>query len=533
MKALSSKNKKLITISAIFLLFLLPRTVSLGSDVANYDTRHWYPRMHNFVKAVKTGDWENTYQKYHPGVTLMWVSGFAEEVFETVAEIKLGRNLQYESKYFPLRHFIVKFPLVFLISILGTLCFWLIWKITNNLKYAFLFATFLSLEPFFLGISRFLHLSALTSMFGFASFLCLVAFRKLKQKKPLFFLSSILLGLSILTKVDGIVFGLANFIFLVTTHPKQVRLALPAGKPAYVVYLKQITGYILITLITMFVLWPALWVNPVGVVQHIWEEGFGGTAFSGTGGERLVPFHQLYYFEAFVLRSLPTTTILIPLAFVFLRGKKTKLKSVIKTTLIPLVIALVFLSLPNKTKDRYLVTFSPMLAILASFAFYKLLEKTSEHTKRLLVAGLVLMYTITFYRYHPSYSFYYNDLIGGPAGVERLGLTVKIRGEHYAPAALFLNKQTPEIHNRNVIFLDREQTISFAPFFQGQTYDLASAMPKSFQRANYFVVREKYLHRVPEVCQLIKEFGVRAPNPYTAVWVFDCGEEVDNSYKYD
>src|SRR3989338_9487575 len=73
-------------------------------------------------------------------------------------------------------------------------------------KFALIFSIVLSLEPFFLGVSRFLHLSALTAMFMFASFAVLLEHYITKRKDYRYFVfSAILLGLGILTKIDALI----------------------------------------------------------------------------------------------------------------------------------------------------------------------------------------------------------------------------------------------------------------------------------------------------------------------------------------
>jgi hypothetical protein len=41
----------------------------------------WYLRAVHFWDALLAGDWVQTYQQYHPGVTTMWLSGAALKLF--------------------------------------------------------------------------------------------------------------------------------------------------------------------------------------------------------------------------------------------------------------------------------------------------------------------------------------------------------------------------------------------------------------------------------------------------------------------
>src|SRR5690606_34726746 len=54
------------------LLLWLPRGLALDRFVA-VDERSWLTRSGNFYLALTQGDWHATFQRYHPGVTTMWL----------------------------------------------------------------------------------------------------------------------------------------------------------------------------------------------------------------------------------------------------------------------------------------------------------------------------------------------------------------------------------------------------------------------------------------------------------------------------
>ena len=157
-------NHKLLII--VFFIYLIPRLISLGADTSNYDASFWYPRMDNFTKNILEGDFQETYQKYHPGVTLLWLSGTSKYVFQELFELVLHFNPRFIPQQFIRLNAAAIFPLVFSISILGAVCYSLLSKITNK-KLALIFSIMLSLEPFFLGVSKFLHLSGLGGMLSY------------------------------------------------------------------------------------------------------------------------------------------------------------------------------------------------------------------------------------------------------------------------------------------------------------------------------------------------------------------------------
>ena len=697
-------NTERLLVLVAFIIFFIPRIVGLGWDITNYDERYWRPRMRNFVEAIEEGSWKETYQKYHPGVTLMWLSGFAEQSFDLVVEKAVGHSLRFQAKWYPWHHFVSKFPLIFCISILGALCFHLIRRFTNT-KFALIFTLLLSLEPFFLGTTRFLHLSGLTSMLMFTSFLLMythlhvsrhskLIMENPKSKKSLrfgalnfvgilsfgfwtfhkwvrrcvcsgaiyFVLSAVLLGLAVLTKMDGAIAGVASIvllffnIFYSFNPPKALSQvdyqkhsanggSVFFGSYRYKIIWKNLKNhrlwklfisrsviYGLITFLAFFALWPAMWFDPIGIIRKMISEGIYDTAFSSSGAAMILPWRWLYYFETFFLRSLPTTVILVglfPLFFFRRLGKRKKWNSnlgnchskrqrrislrckkffglrpqsdeeqpstfkyrslrfrrLIKAVLLYLFVVFAFFAFPEKTKDRYLIDFYPPLAVLAAFSLYRILElaaginfsvipKMSFRTwfgigvrnralknhenipfngtqgrqtlNRVQGGGIVQwfilgllasFYLLTIYRYHPVYSFYYNDIIGGAAGIEKLNLPIKHRGEYWAQAAQFINQDSVTRYldeptgNLNTVVPNREQVPSFKDYFKGKTYADSKFMPDGYH-AHYIAMRKEYLDQVPETCELIATFGPRAPWQYDQLYIFSCGRTVDNNYKF-
>src|SRR5262245_55603532 len=65
-----------VLLVALFLAAWLPRTVGLARFVT-IDERKWLARSANFYQAITHGDWANTFQREHPGVTVMWAGTLA------------------------------------------------------------------------------------------------------------------------------------------------------------------------------------------------------------------------------------------------------------------------------------------------------------------------------------------------------------------------------------------------------------------------------------------------------------------------
>jgi len=141
-------------------LFLLTRLPYLGQDSINPDAVNWHYRSEQFIDGLKAHQWERTYQYYHPGVTLMWIMGVAIEI---VRQIDPSLRV-YNQENFLFMHTVAKYAVVLVQLVLSLGLIWLSKKIFD-FKKAVLLVGFFSLEPFFIGNSRLLHMDVLLTLF--------------------------------------------------------------------------------------------------------------------------------------------------------------------------------------------------------------------------------------------------------------------------------------------------------------------------------------------------------------------------------
>ncbi len=66
----------------LFVLALLPRALALGDFVTIDEASKWFERAERFQQALLAGDYVNTNQTGHPGVTTMWL-GTAVMIIQT------------------------------------------------------------------------------------------------------------------------------------------------------------------------------------------------------------------------------------------------------------------------------------------------------------------------------------------------------------------------------------------------------------------------------------------------------------------
>lgn len=508
----------------VFLIYLLPRVIGLGADISDYDASYWHPRSENFVKHLFKGEYAETYQKYHPGVLLMWASGLTKWFFVEAFKTVFHYDPTYVPHQYPRFNFASKFPLVTLISISGVFIYYYLRKVTNS-TFAVIFSVILSLEPFFLGVSRFFHLSALTSILAFLSFTSLYYHYQSTKGYKHFVVSAIALGLGSLTKIDALIAApVLGSMILFYEYRQSKNLLQP---------LRNGLLYAGICIATFWILFPAMWVMPFRVLKMIYSGGIEETAFSSSGAPTISGIKYLFYPETFVFRSLVTTTISlifgVILAVKYTKSNNTTFsKSLIYWMAAYGFLSMILLTIPDKIKDRYFINLYPAFLFFSSIAFYWLLQSPKRMAK-ILLGIVVFYYVLTAYRYYPVYSYYYSEIIGGPEGLLKAGLPVKNRGEWYAQAAQYINQTADKPEEKNVVISHREQMRTFPRFFYGKTYTNPKFVPDG-QFTDYIVTRVEFEDLVPpDKCTYVKGIGPRAPMPYYEIRIYKC-EGLDNSY---
>lgn len=536
---IESKLKKLLTTTKtalilVFFAFFIPRVIGLGADMANIDTMYWYPRIDDFPRELLEGDFKGTYQQYHPGTTLLWASGFSKYFFEMAYESKYGFKPSIYPHHFIKINFVSTLPLVVMISLLATFCYYVIAKLTNK-KLAIAFLITLSLEPFFLGISRFLHLTALSIMFGFSAYLAMLYFVKnfdYKVNKKLIFnkwllLSGILQGLAISTKIS-----------ILIVHPIIAITLLYFGlisTSKFLVRIKNITilattaiFHLLIVCITFVTINPYMWVAPMWGINKIYKQGIVDTGFGGGMPDTLLDSQYLYYLETAFVRTTPLIFLLFIIGIVwFLKNFKKEYKNhLLVGGLIFFVVYYLFLSIPSKLKDRYFVELMPAMFIFVAYAIYQILSKIKKRKIQLtLVLAFFTITSYNLYSYYPAFSFYHTDLLGGANGYYTyFKVRPTNRGEWYAQAAQYLNKIDKKPEHKNVLMGNESLIKTFSQFYFGTTYAELGAIPDNKgYKVDYIITRNENQKYVPvDVCPLHKGFGNRGFFAFQNVFIFKC-----------
>lgn len=493
-----------------FALFVVARLPFLGQEMFNTDVWKWKARIYDFGSGVFNLDFDKTVQKYHPGVTLMWVGTLAikaQGLYCEVAQSCPNEATDPIGAIFNL-HFFQKLGIVFALGLTFTFIFYPLRKLFGG-KYALVSLSLLTFEPFFYALSRVIHLEALMTGFMLASFVWL--FYTLEKTdevdrrigKSGLIVSGVFAGLAVLTKSSALLvvpFSLMAIVFLNKTNARKV------VKLFFIWFLSVVATY--------FILWPAMWVHPLQTLDYVFIRGVkevgveGGheQIFLGQLTENPGPF---YYFVVMALKFSPILVTGI-LFFAFLVKRMSvhfdgrKMKNFIILTLLFAFGYLLEISIPSKKLDRYILPTLGSLALMAGFFYTWLL-------------GVIL----------PKWSWgkFYALFVPGP-GPAKAGRSTPQMAQKLAPLALFL-----AILAYQSLALTPDYFSYYNPLFGGLAKGVYALEPKwiigQHQIASYFVNQMKKQNLEPfypgqslnNQKDLLRKLIVAFPEKYyTQIW---------------
>jgi len=180
----------------LFLVAFLPRAIYPVSR-----TGEWFVRSFAFAEAILNLDPAATYQRYHPGVSLMWLTapalkvvssglGFAPDQVLEQAQVRPGDlNTLIEAGVL---------PLALAISACVALIYPLLVRLAGR-RVAIVAGLLMALDPFLIAYSKVIHLDALLAMLMIVSVLFLLNYLIAGRRHDLI-LSGLFAGLAFLNK---------------------------------------------------------------------------------------------------------------------------------------------------------------------------------------------------------------------------------------------------------------------------------------------------------------------------------------------
>lgn len=471
------------------IVYILPRLPALGHYVGA-DEPMFAKLGGHFYYAVANRDWAATEQGNHPGVTFLW-AGAAGYWLQFPEYRKLGAAVMADGHFHNLllRHGqnqllllrAERLVVILLHAALLVLVFLYLCRLLGTVL-ALFGSLLLAFDPFYFAYSRFVHSEAFLAETMLLSVLAFLVYRREGARGHLL-ASGVFAGLACLSKTPG--------LFLA---PIIATLALPvlwqtdAGKAARRgLRLAAVLGaWALAGMFTFVALYPAMWVDPFGVLQrllnftfesrvgeHLSTVYFNGQLFGdGAIGPGIWYFYPLHY----LWRATPITVPGLALAVFFaLRGPLPNIqRTVLRVLLAYPLFYILILNFSVKKFDRYLVAVHPPLALAAALGWLALFawlasrwpQMKSRAAARLAGAVLVAVHALPLVQSAPYYLTYYNPLMGG---AEKAPEVLMIGwGEGLDEAARYLN-QIPDIEE-SVVYSWYAQVFNY--HFNGIAHDI-------------------------------------------------------------
>ncbi len=433
---------------ALFVLALVPRVHAPVSRPIV-----WSDRGFHFANAVLRGDWADTYRRYHPGVTTMWLSGFALRWFAHangdlssdqmlgIAPVKPGTLDEAV--------FAGVLPLAVGISAAIALTYPLLRKRAGT-KMALAATVLLALDPFHLSNSKVIHPDAMLASLMLLSVLFFWNWLSFGKRRNLV-ASGLVAGLTFLTKSPSLF--LVPFLGLSGVAAVFAAEAwINQGKARWEAAARMVRGMLLwgaVAGITFVVCWPAMWVEPVAVLQrmarrvlfHVEEEHSNPVYFMGVSALR--DPGPLFYIATV---GFKTTVVTLPLALLgVVSGFVGRLRRRQLDVMLLSVYVIAFgaqMSMGAWKQMPYILPVFPAIALLAAYGMgwlYELVTKTGRAVRvGVVVIPLVMQAAIVLPR-HPYYGSHHNLLLGGSQVAQRV-LPLQDQGEGLDLAADILNQ---------------------------------------------------------------------------------------------
>jgi 4-amino-4-deoxy-L-arabinose transferase-like glycosyltransferase len=491
----------------LFIVALAARLPGLDVFLTADEPKAWFGRSIQFLAALARSDWAATFDSPAPGVTAMW-SGALGLLLEYVRQGLPGGDLPAFLAHVPFDPLnpsilpLIRLPIVLVAALAATLTYrW--GRSFLGGGGAVLAALLLALDPFLLALSRVLGHDALVAMFMWLSLVALLHAMQTNHFDRRFLLvSGLLAGLAFLTKYPSLI--LAVFVVLILlimrmSWRQPVRQLAVAWVADALVW-GAAAGLIVV------VLWPAMWVDPLGRLTAIISDAVRASGSphpkgSFFMGEAVPDPGAGFYALVGLFRTTPLVWLGWLLAAIGLRwkcgageGKRTWQRA----ALILLAYALLYglmVTLGGKKQDRYILPAIPPLVALAALGYAQMSRCVRRAVlRRGLWAGVIALQAALVLPHWPYYFTYYNPLLGGGAAAVR---TLMVGwGEGLDRAAAWLNNLPNAADLRVVAWY----STTFEPFFKGQAiYKLEeekiSRSPKPGLAADYVVLYVNQVQR--------------------------------------
>jgi hypothetical protein len=476
MKRNSKFDISALSVSLLLALaFRLPGlTVFLTADEA----RSWFGRSIIFLDALLRADWANTAPGSEagfienvslspaPGVTTMW-SGALGILLEYLRQGASGSPAEFlrHMPFDPLDPAMLvslRLPGALIAATVVGLTYWWSRPLWGRWG-ALLAAGFIALDPFYLALSRVLGHDALVSGFMWLSLLAFLRSQVTGNRRPFLLASGAVGGLAFLSKYPALFMGAFIGAAMLILYLRQGDGLLSALK----LWLTDMTLWTVAAAVTVFVAWPAMWVNPVNPIGIILNDALraaGGSHDKGSYfmGQILADPGPLFYPLVMMLRTTPIIFLGV-LVWLWQTVRQRRTTSSAVTLLAYVLLYGLLVTVGGKKQDRYILPAFPALMALAGLGWLYIgrFPFLAARGKWILPTAALVIQIMMIYPFAPYYFSYYNPFAGGG----RVTDTMLVGwGEGLNEAADWLNAQ-PDVDSLKATAW---YSTAFEPYFQGR-----------------------------------------------------------------
>ena len=477
---------RLAALALILAVFLFPRLYELDRMVTP-DEPIWLARSANFYEALSSQDWKSTYQFAHPGVTVMWAGAlgyrfaapdYPERAGDQISQRQniVARVLEDQGRV-PLDVLVAGREVsILMMTLVFGLAFWMALRLLGFYEVTLGFLL-IALEPFTLALTRLLHVDGMSSIMMLFAVIAFLVYLLRGRRRTDLVIAGIGAGLSVLTRSQlGILFPWV--VLLLVVDSMRWRWEWPDRRTLLDAVVKPTLIWGTAAAATSFILWPALWVDPIGVARGMLDfaetaaiEGhekviyFVGSVIEGDPGPRFYP-------TTFFWRATPATVIGIVLAVVTLaRSRRWRIPEDQVRIILGLLTAVGLyggmMTLAAKKFDRYLLPVYPLLGLVAAWGIITVGRRLGNRLPGAAwlpaAAGAVLAILVQVSGVtstQPYYLSYYSPALGGTAKAPE---TMMVGwGEGLDQVAAYLNEKPDAVltggrdgivAHANVVFL--------------------------------------------------------------------------------
>lgn len=525
--------KHILLFIFLFAALLTPRLLAIGQySVA--DEGEWLERSANFYYALSTRDLARTYQTGHPGVLPMWAGaasfllhfpeyrGIGPDYLKSIEDIDRILLSQGQDPLILLntaKTIMAGFTALVLVAV-----FWLLQRLFG-LWISLVLILLLGWDPYYMALSRLLHLDGLLASLLLLSMLAFVIYLH-ERCWGYLILSSIAAGCAWLTKSPAVILlpCIGLLLFFDCWQQRTSQSWLRSFLLPFFIW-----GAIMVAII--FLLWPAMWVAPVDTLSHIYH---GAAKFALRSNQTIFVSGYIirtadvgwgFYPLTFLWRTTPV--VIFGLALVLpawlWHWKPFDRKEVLLLLLAMVVVVLLFyimMQTGDKKFDRYFIPAYLFLDLIAGLGWVAAATMVVKQRPlaAILLSLLVTTHLLLALQVHPYAMSYYNPLLGGRS---RAPQVMNIGwGEGYDLAAAYLNSK-PDPSHLTVMASMGHGAFSF--YFDGKAewMDLSK-----IDQVDYIVIYIDHLQRCTpqvwcEVWQQVQPEKVIEIGGVPYAWIFD------------